>query len=58
MSKRDGMQSPDDPKRLDDGSKPMRRVVELARRVLRERGLTDEQIEALLKRPKAPDHLN
>jgi hypothetical protein len=36
----------------------MARVVELARRVLRERGLTEEQIETLLKRPKAPDHLN
>lgn len=57
MSKRDKMSSPDEPKRPDDG-KPMRRVVELARRVLRERGLTEEQIEALLKRTKAPDHLN
>jgi len=57
MSKRDKMSSPDEPKRPDDG-RPMRRVVDLARRVLRERGLTDEQIEAMLKRPKAPDHLN
>ena len=57
MSKRDKMSNAEEPKRPDEG-KPMRRVVELARRVLRERGLTDEQIEALLKRPKAPDHLN
>jgi hypothetical protein len=57
MSKWDKMSSPEESKRPDDG-KPMRRVVELARRVLRERGLTDEQIEALLKRPKAPENLN
>lgn len=57
MSKRDKMSSTEEPKRPDDG-KPIRRVVELARRVLLERGLTDEQIEALLKRPKAPENLN
>ena len=33
-------------------------VLDGNRRVLRERGLTDEQIEALLTRPKAPDNLN
>ncbi|HET9231662.1 MAG TPA: hypothetical protein VFO00_10275 [Vitreimonas sp.] len=57
MSKRDKMPSAEEPKRPDE-HKPMRQVVELARRVLRERGLTDEQIEALLTRPKAPDNLN
>jgi hypothetical protein len=57
MSKQDKMSNPEEPKRPDDG-KPMRRVVELARRVLRERGLTEEQIETLLKRPKAPENLN
>jgi hypothetical protein len=57
MSKRDKMSSPEEPKRPE---KPehMKRVVELARRVLRERGLNDEQIETMLKRPKAPDDLN
>jgi hypothetical protein len=57
MSKRDKMSSPEEPKQPE---KPehMKRVVELARRVLRERGLTDEQVETLLRRTKAPDHLN
>jgi len=57
MSKRDKMSSADGPKRP-EATQPMTRVVDLARRVLRERGLTDEQIEALLKRPKAPENLN
>lgn len=33
-------------------------AVELARKILRERGLSDQQIDVLLKRPKAPTHLN
>lgn len=57
MSKQDKMSSAEGSKRPEE-TKPMTRVVELARRVLRERGLTDEQIEALLRRPKAPDNLN
>lgn len=57
MCKRDKLPDPEEPKRPDE-AKPMSRVVDLARRVLRERGLTDEQIETMLKRPKAPDHLN
>ena len=36
---------------------PLGRIVELARDVLRERGLTDDQIDALLKRHRAPDNL-
>ena len=55
MSKRDKMSSQEEPKRPE---RPEPRVVALARRVLRERGLTDEQIEALLQRTKVPDHLN
>jgi hypothetical protein len=31
------------------------RIVELARQEMRERGFTDEQIEVLLRRKKAPD---
>lgn len=31
------------------------RIVELARQDMRERGFTDEQIEILLQRKKAPD---
>jgi hypothetical protein len=38
-------------------SEPLGRVVELARDVLRERGLTEDQIETLLTRPKPPDDL-
>ncbi len=57
MSKRDKMSSPEEPK---PPKKPehLSQVVELARRVLRERGLTDEQIEVLLTRHKAPENLN
>lgn len=36
---------------------PLGRIVDLARRVLRERGLTEAEVEALLNRPKAPDNL-
>jgi hypothetical protein len=57
MSKRDNMSSPEEPKRPEE-PKPMRRVVDLARRVLRERGLTEDQIETLLKRRNAPENLN
>jgi hypothetical protein len=45
------------PKGRDETTGPLGRIVELARDVLRERGLTDDQIEALLKRHRAPDNL-
>jgi hypothetical protein len=57
VSKRDDMSSMEEPKRPDDPTEPLGRIVELARDVLRERGLTDEQIEVLLKRNRAPDNL-
>jgi hypothetical protein len=40
-----------------DMTEPLGRIVELARDVLRERGLTDEQIETLLTRHRAPENL-
>jgi hypothetical protein len=45
------------PKGRDETTGPLGRIVELARDVLRERGLTDDQIDALLKRHRAPDNL-
>jgi hypothetical protein len=57
VSKQDDMSSMEEPKRPDDPAEPLGRIVELARDVLRERGLTDEQIEVLLKRHRAPDNL-
>jgi hypothetical protein len=36
---------------------PLEQVVDLARSVLRERGLSDEQIDVLLNRKTAPEHL-
>ncbi len=39
-------------------SEGLGQAVELARKILRERGLNDQQIDVLLKRPKAPTHLN
>lgn len=56
MSERDKMSSTEAPKRA-AGSERLGRVVDLARRVLKERGLTDEQIDVLLKRPRAPEDL-
>jgi hypothetical protein len=40
-----------------EGDEPFGRIAELARAVLRERGLTDVQIEALLRRKRVPDVL-
>jgi hypothetical protein len=57
VSNRDDMSNMEEPKRPDDATEPMGRIVELARDVLRERGLTDEQIDVMLKRPRAPDNL-
>jgi hypothetical protein len=56
MSDRDKMSNREEPKRP-ELPEPLGRVVELARGVLRERGLTDDQIDALLKRRRAPDGL-
>jgi hypothetical protein len=55
MSERDKMLNTEAPK--PGGSERLGRAVELAKRVLKERGLTDEQIEVLLKRPRAPEDL-
>jgi hypothetical protein len=57
VSRQDDMSNAPEPKRPDDMTEPLGRIVELARGVLRERGLTDEQIEALLRRKTAPDNL-
>jgi hypothetical protein len=45
----------EDPKRSDPES--YGRIAELARDVQRARGLTEEQIDALLKRARAPENL-
>jgi hypothetical protein len=57
MSKRDKMPRAEETKRPVEKPEPLNRVVELARGVLRERGLTEEQITAVLARRKAPDDL-
>ena len=51
------MSSPEEPRRPQEPTEPLCRVVELARDVLRERGLTEEQIDVLLRRTRAPDDL-
>jgi hypothetical protein len=55
MDKHDKMTSPEEPGRSE--SDPYGRIAELARDVLRSRGLTEKQIDALLKRPRVPDSL-
>jgi hypothetical protein len=59
VAEQDDMSSVEEPKRPDDMdmTEPLGRIVELARDVLRERGLTDEQIETLLTRHRAPENL-
>lgn len=57
MSKKDDMSNTSEPKRPADMTEPLGRIVELARDVLRQRGLTDDQIEILLRRKNAPDNL-
>jgi hypothetical protein len=56
MSERDNKSDLEEHKRATQTER-LDRVVELARRVLRERGLTDQQIDVLLKRPRAPEDL-
>lgn len=56
MSQQDKMSNLEEPLH-EAPNERLARVVELARRVLRERGLTDHQIDVLLKRPRAPEDL-
>ena len=57
VANQDKMSGTEQPKRPADSPQPLGKVVELARDVLRERGLTDDQIDVLLKRRRAPDNL-
>lgn len=47
---------PDSHDNIDAPSDALARIVELAREILRERGLSEDEIDALLSRPTAPEY--